>query len=103
MFSLDQIDGLHLPDKTLCLTFDDGPGETLNEGPGPKTMPLAQYLYGENISATFFCVGQHIEIYPSILTELDKLGHFVGHHTYSHPSMTDLFDSGQRSKLFMEM
>jgi len=59
MFSLDQLTGSHLPEKTLCMTFDDGPGETPNDGPGPKTIPLAEYLYKENIPATFFCVGQH--------------------------------------------
>jgi peptidoglycan/xylan/chitin deacetylase (PgdA/CDA1 family) len=103
MFSLNQLNGSHLPDKTLCLTFDDGPGETSNDGPGPKTLRLAEYLYKENISATFFCVGQHIDLYPSILPELDKLGHFVGHHTYSHSDMTELYDTGQRSKILEEM
>jgi peptidoglycan/xylan/chitin deacetylase (PgdA/CDA1 family) len=103
MFSLNQLIGSHLTEKTLCLTFDDGPGETPNDGPGPKTLPLAEYLYKENISATFFCVGQHIELYPTILPELDKLNHFVGHHTYSHPNMTELFDTGQRPKILEEM
>jgi peptidoglycan/xylan/chitin deacetylase (PgdA/CDA1 family) len=103
MFCLEQLTGSHLPDKTLCLTFDDGPGETTNDGPGPKTLPLAEYLHKENIPATFFCVGQHIDQYPSILIELNKLGHFIGHHTYSHPYMAELFDTGQRTKVMMEM
>jgi len=103
MFSKDQLIGFHLPDKTLCITFDDGPGVTPNEGPGPKTLRLAEYLHKEDIVATFFCVGQHIELYPSILTELDKLGHCIGHHTYSHPSLTALFDAGEHSKVLMEM
>ncbi len=103
MFSPDQLTGSHLPDKTLCLTFDDGPGETPNDGPGPKTLLLAEYLHKENIAATFFCVGQHIDLYPSILPLLNKLGHFVGHHTFSHPYMTALFDSDQRSKFLEEM
>lgn len=103
MFSLHQLTGSHLPEKTLCLTFDDGPGETPNDGPGPKTLRLAEYLHKENISATFFCVGQHIELYPTILIELDKLSHNIGHHTYSHPYMTELFDTGQYSKIFTEM
>ena len=49
------------------------------------------------------CVGQHIKQYPSILPELDKLGHFVGHHTYSHPYMTTLLVTGQRSMILEEM
>jgi peptidoglycan/xylan/chitin deacetylase (PgdA/CDA1 family) len=103
MFSLDQLTGSLLPYKTLCLTFDDGPGETPNDGPGPKTLRLAEYLHKENIPATFFCVGQHIDLYPSILIELDKLGHFIGHHTYSHPYMTSLFDTGQHQEILKEM
>jgi len=103
MFSLDQLTGSHLPEKTLCMTFDDGPGETLNDGPGPKTLRLAEYLHSENIQATFFFVGQHIDLYPWILAELDKMGHFIGNHTYSHPDMANLFDKGQRREILKEM
>ncbi len=103
MFSLNQLAGSHLPDKTLCVTFDDGPGETPDGGPGPKTLLIAEYLHKENINATFFCVGQHIDLYPSILIELDRLGHFIGNHTYSHPYMTKLLDTGQHAKIHMEM
>jgi peptidoglycan/xylan/chitin deacetylase (PgdA/CDA1 family) len=60
MFSTDQLKGLSLPEKTLCLTFDDGPGETEGDDPGPKTVQLAEYLTEQNISATFFMVGSHL-------------------------------------------
>ena len=101
MFSLEQINGLHLPEKTFCLTFDDGPGETLNDGPGPKTLLLANYLREENIAATFFCVGRFIKQYPAILSELNQLGHFIGNHTYHHPDMKVLFENGQKA-MFLE-
>jgi peptidoglycan/xylan/chitin deacetylase (PgdA/CDA1 family) len=42
------------PPKTLCLTFDDGPGETIGDGPGPKTLKLAKFLNKNGIRATFF-------------------------------------------------
>lgn len=103
MFSLQQLTGIHLPDKTLCFTFDDGPGETSGDGPGPKTVRLAQYLRGENIKATFFCTGMHIDQFPEILSELDRLGHFVGNHTYSHPRLPDLFNNGQTNECLTEI
>jgi len=92
MFSLNQIIGTSLQDKTLCLTFDDGPGETIGNGPGPKTLKLAEYLRLEGITATFFVYGQHIIQYPHILPELQILGHIIGNHTYNHPHLTAIRD-----------
>lgn len=86
MFSDQQFTGLDLPDKTLCLTFDDGPGESQDNGPGPKTVQLAQYLWEQGICATFFMVGKFIDKYPSIPQEVSRLGHIIGNHTYSHQS-----------------
>ena len=103
MFSLQQITGLHLPEKTFCLTFDDGPGETLGDGPGPKTLRLANYLREESIPATFFCVGRFIQQYPAILSELNRLGHFIGNHTYHHPDMKALFVNGQKAACLEEI
>jgi peptidoglycan/xylan/chitin deacetylase (PgdA/CDA1 family) len=57
MFSHFPLSGNSLPSKTLCLTFDDGPGETMRDGPEPKTVQLAEYLNEESIFATFFMVG----------------------------------------------
>ena len=103
MFSLLQINGASLPDKTLCLTFDDGPGETMGDGPGPKTVPLAAYLNSEGIQATFFCVGKFIDKHPGIIAQLDKLGHFVGNHSYSHPDMIKIFESGRKEEVLKEI
>jgi peptidoglycan/xylan/chitin deacetylase (PgdA/CDA1 family) len=84
MFANIPFNGSSLPEKTLCLTFDDGPGETPGNGPGPKTLRLAQYLHTEKIRATFFMVGKHIEQFPSIVPEVARLGHVIGNHTYHH-------------------
>ncbi|HWB28240.1 MAG TPA: polysaccharide deacetylase family protein [Chitinophagaceae bacterium] len=85
MFSGIQYNGASLPPKTLCFTFDDGPGETAGNGRGPKTARLAEYLYREGIPATFFMTGRHIAQYPHILKEVLKFGHTIGNHTYNHP------------------
>jgi peptidoglycan/xylan/chitin deacetylase (PgdA/CDA1 family) len=81
------IKGAGLPPKTLCLTYDDGPGETDGDGPGPKTSRLAEYLCQEGIAATFFVVGQHAEQFPETLPRLARYGHAIGNHTYSHPGL----------------
>lgn len=103
MFSLLRIHGASLPDKTLCFTFDDGPGETMGDGPGPKTVPLAKYLNSEGIQATFFCVGKFIDSHAGIIAQLDRLGHSVGNHSYSHPEMINLFESGRKEDLLKEI
>ena len=40
MFFSTGISGSDLPDKTVCLTFDDGPGVPVREGSGPRTLEL---------------------------------------------------------------
>lgn len=63
--------------KSIYLTFDDGPT--------PKVTPqLLDFLDVENISATFFCVGQNVERYPELFAEIQKRGHHVGNHTFNH-------------------
>jgi peptidoglycan/xylan/chitin deacetylase (PgdA/CDA1 family) len=94
MFSCDQLNGLLLPEKTLCLTFDDGPGETTGDGPGPKTLGLAEYLAGQNIFATFFMVGACVARHPQMVQAVAALGHMPGNHTYTHPNMPRCFEAG---------
>src|SRR5712672_1415908 len=58
--------GLSLPEATISLTFDDGPGETDGEGSGPRTPELAQFLADQGIAATFcggdLCVSRRISV-----------------------------------------
>ena len=63
--------------KTIYLTFDDGPTEgitewTLNE--------LKKY----NAKATFFCIGKNIENHPRIYQRIVNEGHSIGNHTHNH-------------------
>ena len=90
-FDLD-IKGDLLPPKTICLTYDDGPGET--QGPGPRTGVLGRYLFEQGIQATFFMLGKHVERYPTLPRELQAWGHLIGNHTYSHPGLVGLAQAG---------
>src|SRR4051812_35486403 len=92
-FDLD-LKGDLLPPKTVCLTYDDGPGETDGPGPGPRTSALGRYLFEQGIAATFFALGRHVEQHPGLLRQLRDWGHLVGNHTYSHPGLVALATNG---------
>ncbi len=88
-FSANSVPGFPL--KTLCLTFDDGPGETDSPPtePGPHSLELAQYLASQGVQATFFMVGRQMQEFPGIAAEISALGHQVGAHTYDHVGMDE--------------
>ncbi len=79
MYQAVSFDGAELPAKTLCLTFDDGPGE--------NTVAIASFLFKHNIQATFFVVGKYAFHHPEILLQLKEMNHLIGNHTYDHPDM----------------
>ena len=90
MFFCEGIYGNDLPDKTVCLTFDDGPGESgLQGGPGPRTLELAQFLDSQNIKATFFVIGERAANHRDIVQGVAELHQLIGNHTYTHPDLTD--------------
>ena len=95
MYSLEPFTGQSLPPKTLCLTYDDGPGETEGPGSGPRTLELATYLHAEGIGAAFFVEGRHVEQHPAILAQLEELGHLVGNHGYGHPDLVRILKEGR--------
>lgn len=63
-------------EKTIALTFDDGPGKW--------TVPILELLKKHNIKATFFMEGSQIEAYPAIAKQVVDAGHEIGNHTYIH-------------------
>ncbi len=79
MYSIDSFTGSDLPDKALCITFDDGPGK--------DTYDIGKFLFEEGIQATFFVVGKYAYEHPEILQSLKDFGHLIANHTYEHPDM----------------
>lgn len=63
--------------KTLYLTFDDGPHPT-----------ITPFVLGElkkyNAKATFFCIGDNVVKYPAEYAMYAAGGHAVGNHTQRH-------------------
>ena len=63
--------------KELWLTFDDGPH--------PDVTPwILSILNAEDIKATFFLLGSEIERFPKLVNDIEKEGHVIGNHSYSH-------------------
>jgi peptidoglycan-N-acetylglucosamine deacetylase len=64
-------------DKTIYLTFDDGPV--------PVVTPFVlNTLKKFDATATFFCVGDNVQKYPEIYKQVLQDGHSVGNHTFNH-------------------
>jgi len=66
--------------KHVVLTFDDGPSPIWT----PK---ILDELKSENIKATFFMIGHHVQKYPEIAKRVVDEGHIVGNHGYAHSVM----------------
>lgn len=64
-------------DKTIYLTFDDGPIESVT----PWVLDL---LKKNAIKATFFCVGANVEKHPQLYRRILEEGHQTGNHTFNH-------------------
>lgn len=63
--------------NSVLLTFDDGPN--------PATTAIILSTLDElKIKALFFCVGNNINRYSSLASEMLSRGHSIGNHTYNH-------------------
>lgn len=63
--------------KEIYLTFDDGPV------PGPTEFVLDE-LKTNNLTATFFCIGDNIQKHPELFKRIIEEGHAVANHTFNH-------------------
>ncbi len=64
-------------EKTVYLTFDDGPI--------PEVTPFVlELLEKYGIKATFFCVGDNVRKHPEVFEQILEAGHQVGNHTFNH-------------------
>ncbi|MEV6904231.1 bifunctional polysaccharide deacetylase/glycosyltransferase family 2 protein [Amycolatopsis sp. NPDC051372] len=73
------------PDKTLALTFDDGPDPTW-------TPAVLAVLDRYHVKATFFVTGGHAAEYPGLVHEIAARGHDIGNHTATHVDLRSADD-----------
>ncbi len=64
-------------EKSIYLTFDDGPTEGV-------TNNVIKILNDFNVNATFFCTGENIKNNPELFQMIKENGNVVGNHSYSH-------------------
>lgn len=69
-----------LKEGEVVLTFDDGPLPQ-------RTLPILKALAKHCVRATFFPVGKLAVGYPEVLQQVEKDGHTIGSHTWSHANL----------------
>lgn len=64
-------------DRTVYLTFDDGPTPEV-------TQWVLDQLQLFDAKATFFCIGENIQKHAEIFKTIINSGHTIGNHTFNH-------------------
>lgn len=80
------------PRGRVALTFDDGPDARLT----PFVLDL---LKKYRIQATFFMKGDNASAHPDLVARAEREGHFIGNHSWNHPSFHKLSSEAQASQL----
>ncbi|HMC54139.1 MAG TPA: polysaccharide deacetylase family protein, partial [Gemmatimonadaceae bacterium] len=66
--------------KQIALTFDDGPN-------AEATPRILDTLARENVPATFFLLGRHVEKWPQLAKRVADERHGVGNHGWFHKKL----------------
>ena len=80
--------------KRIALTFDDGPHPIY-------TPQMLELLKEEQVPATFFLLGENVELYGDVVKEIAKEGHLIGNHTYHHVAITRVPDETAQEEILM--
>jgi len=79
--------------KVIAITYDDGPH--------PGNTGAILDILKDRAKATFFCTGKKIQGNEALLHRMNKEGHLVGTHSYSHSDWFDFY-SAKKMKLELE-
>lgn len=80
------------PDRTLALTFDDGPD--------PEWTPqILGVLKAKGVKATFFMIGEEAAAEPALVRRVRDEGHEIGNHSFTHPNMAHVDEERVRLEL----
>lgn len=83
MDTLKVLDHFPTDEKVIAFTFDDGPNPLYTR----QLLDLFRNVEGK---ATFFMIGEQIDLYEEVAREVYAAGHEIGNHTYTHPNLTTL-------------
>jgi peptidoglycan-N-acetylglucosamine deacetylase len=67
-------------ERRVALTFDDGP----NPDATPRVLDT---LRAEQVPATFFLLGRHVEQWPGLARRVADDGHAIGNHGFHHDQL----------------
>lgn len=67
----------------IALTFDDGPDAT-------NTAKILDILDAEEVTATFFVVGERVTRFPALIKRIYDEGHLLANHSKSHSDLGGL-------------
>jgi len=70
-------------EKVIAITFDDGPNVEYT----PQVLDLLKQY---NAKATFFLIGEHVQLHPELVQREIAEGHEVANHTYNHARLKNL-------------
>ena len=80
-------------ERQIALSFDDGPTEAY-------TQPILELLAEYKVPAAFFIIGKNIKGNEAILKQMDRAGHIIGNHSYTHSPFIDLkLEQGLKNEL----
>jgi peptidoglycan-N-acetylglucosamine deacetylase len=65
----------------VALTFDDGPD-------GQWTPKILDILKAKHANATFFVIGENMQVRPDLVQREVREGDIVGNHTWTHPNIS---------------
>jgi peptidoglycan/xylan/chitin deacetylase (PgdA/CDA1 family) len=68
---------MNAKEKTIFLTFDDGPVPEV-------TSWVLNTLNRYQAQATFFCIGDNVSKHPDVYQEILTRNHIIGNHTFNH-------------------
>ncbi|WP_375103566.1 polysaccharide deacetylase family protein [Paenibacillus sp. RS8] len=92
MAKLSLVHKVPTQEKVVAFTFDDGPHPLY-------TKELLDIFHKHNGKATFFMIGEELNMYEAIAAQVHMAGHEIGNHTYSHPDLTTLTIDEARAEL----
>ena len=77
--------------KVIALTFDDGPSYYTDQ--------ILKLLKKEEVTATFFLIGNKINRYQETVQTMLKNGNEIGNHSFSHKWLTKLDDDDLQEEI----
>ncbi len=74
--------------NAVALTFDDGPDPE-------RTTAILEVLSSNQVNAAFFCIGRKVPGNEELISRIDREGHLLANHSYSHHFFFDFFPAGR--------